>query len=158
MGGSSIRASDQILVDDSSALFISVLEPPSVELYGQRVHFPTRHAELAVYLLALSGEEGLFDDYLGRWLWPKAPEGRWRPRLRTLLWQVREAFDDQAWRVQRRGPVLALDLKDALVVASADSERAARGQVEIVGDAVLPSTALNRLAKFKRERALSRTR
>jgi DNA-binding SARP family transcriptional activator len=102
-------------VDEPVGLRIEVIGPPSVRIDGVPVRFATRHAELAVYLLALAGPAGIDAGTMGRWLWPSAPPHRWGPRLRTLLWQVRSALADEAWRLRRQGPAVVLDLARAEV-------------------------------------------
>ncbi len=94
----------------SHALQIKVLGHPAVLLDGQRVDFLTRHAELATYLLAIAGPAGLSAEDLSSALWPGVDERRAGPRLRTLLWQVRNALGREAWRVQRRRGLVLLDL------------------------------------------------
>ncbi len=96
-------------------LRIDVLGTPSITLDGESVSFITRHAELAVYLLALAGPVGLSCSDLAEALWPSVDERRAGPRLRTLLWQARNALGAEAWRVQRRGDRVYLDL-DGVVV------------------------------------------
>lgn len=92
-------------------LVISVIGPGSVTLGGEPVRFATRHAELAIYLLALAGADGMGRDELIGALWPGVESRAARPRLRTALWQIRRALCDHAWRIEReRGlVVLALD-------------------------------------------------
>lgn len=94
-------------------LRIEVLSEPGVYLDGRRVRFATRHAELGVYLLALAGTAGVRANRLSCWLWPKGPEDRWGPRLRTMLWQVRSALGDESGRLQRCGESVVLDLAGA---------------------------------------------
>jgi len=98
------------LFDPSQALQIKVLGQPAVLLDGQRVDFLTRHAELATYLLAIAGQAGISAGDLAGALWPDVDERRAGPRLRTLLWQVRNALGREAWRVQRRRDMVLLDL------------------------------------------------
>ena len=94
----------------SQELQIRVLGPPAVLLDGRRVDFLTRHAELATYLLAMAGATGLAAEELSTALWPGVDARRSGPRLRTLLWQVRNALGREAWRVQRRRGRVLLDL------------------------------------------------
>jgi len=98
------------LFTPSQDLQINVLGPPAVLLDGRRVEFLTRHAELATYLLAMAGAAGLAAEELSTALWPGVDARRSGPRLRTLLWQVRNALGREAWRVQRRRDRVLLDL------------------------------------------------
>jgi tetratricopeptide (TPR) repeat protein len=91
-------------------LGIDLVDRRGVTIGGRRVAFLTRHAELAVYLLASAGPEGLDADSLAEVLWPAASRTRRAPRLRTALWQVRTAIGPHAWRVGRRGRAVVLDL------------------------------------------------
>ena len=65
---------------------------PSITIDGRRVEFLTRNAELAVYLLAIAGSTGVPTCELATTFWPGVDERRTGPRLRTLLWQVRNAL------------------------------------------------------------------
>ncbi len=98
------------LFSPAQDLRINVLGPPAVLLDGRRVEFLTRHAELATYLLAIAGPIGIPPGELASVLWPGVDQRRAQPRLRTLLWQVRNALGREAWRVQRRSGRLSLDL------------------------------------------------
>ena len=98
------------LFSPTQDLQITVLGPPAVLLDGRRVEFLTRHAELATYLLAIAGPAGIPADELTTALWPGVDQRRAGPRLRTLLWQVRNALAREAWRVQRRRGLVLLDL------------------------------------------------
>lgn len=91
-------------------LCIKVVGPPAVLLDGRQLEFLTRHAELATYFLAMAGPDGLPADELAHSLWPDADPRRTGPRLRTLLWQVRNALGREAWRVQRRRERVLIDL------------------------------------------------
>lgn len=125
-----------------SGLRIVLFHPRSVELGGEPVRFPTRHAELAVHLLAMAAPHGMPAESLCEWLWPDAGPRR-GPRLRTLLWQVRAALGDEAWRVQRRGRSLALEVGGA--------------QVELLDEATLPETVAASLASIRAGRRSPRT-
>ena len=118
-------------------LRVTVLGEPQVTLDDRPVEFLTRHAELATYLLTLAGEDGLSSDELAAALWPGVDSRRAGPRLRTLLWQVRNALGPEAWRVQRRQSLVWLDLtgvgvdlRDAWV---AEEEREAAGELVPTG-------------------------
>jgi hypothetical protein len=91
-------------------LRISVIGRPSVTIEGRRVEFLTRHAELAVYLLAIAGPVGVPNRELEATFWPGVDERRTGPRLRTLLWQARNALGGEAWRLQRRRGRVFLEL------------------------------------------------
>ncbi|HEY6533255.1 MAG TPA: hypothetical protein VIY72_13180 [Acidimicrobiales bacterium] len=103
------------LFSPAQELRIAVLGSPEVVLRGERVEFLTRHAELAVYLLAIAGPSGVPATELVATLWPGVDERRAGPRLRTLLWQARNALGTEAWRVQRRGGSVFLDLTGVAV-------------------------------------------
>ena len=99
-----------LLFAPAQELRINLIGRPSVLLDREPVSFLTRHAELATYLLVMAGEDGLSSDELTTTLWPGVEAGRTGPRLRTLLWQVRNALGPEAWRVQRRQSLLWIDL------------------------------------------------
>jgi tetratricopeptide (TPR) repeat protein len=118
-GGRWLRLARSTAVDDpaydrlfapAQQLHVTVLGPPSVLLDGHKVEFLTRHAELATYLLSIAGARGLSAEEMAVALWPGVDERRTGPRLRTLLWQVRNALGREAWRVQRRQGRVMLDL------------------------------------------------
>jgi hypothetical protein len=117
------------LFSPAQELRISVLGPPSVVLRNERVEFLTRHAELAVYLLTIAGPSGVPAVELAAAMWPGVDERRAGPRLRTLLWQARNALEGEAWRLQRRSGSVFLDLTgvsvDLLEVDLAQQESAA---------------------------------
>lgn len=121
----------------SQELQIKVIGSPAVLLDGHKVEFLTRHAELGTYMLAIAGPKGLSADELAASLWPGVDERRTGPRLRTLLWQVRNALGREAWRVQRRGVLVMLDLTGVDVdlhdEALARQERAAAEGLALVG-------------------------
>ena len=98
------------LFSPAQTLQIKVMGEPAVLLDGHRVDFLTRHAELATYLLAIAGPTGIAAEELEAALWPGVDGNRTGPRLRTLLWQVRNALGREAWRVQRRRGMVLLDL------------------------------------------------
>lgn len=100
---------ERLFVPDRG-LRIEVAGRPEVVIGGEPAQFITRHAELSVYLCALAGPRGLPTDELAAVLWPGVSEHRTGPRLRTLLWQVRNTLGVEAWRVQRDGDRVVLDL------------------------------------------------
>jgi tetratricopeptide (TPR) repeat protein len=123
-GGRWIRLARSTAVDDpaydrlfspTQELRVAVLDSPEVWLRGEPVEFLTRHAELAVYLLAIAGPSGVPAAELAAALWPGVDERRTGPRLRTLLWQARNALGTEAWRVQRRNGSVFLDLTGVAV-------------------------------------------
>lgn len=73
------------LLRTEHALRIDSTGGGQVVIDGQPVQFLTRHAELALYMLALAGRDGIGVTELATRLWPSAPPGRYRPRLRTCL-------------------------------------------------------------------------
>jgi tetratricopeptide (TPR) repeat protein len=118
-GGRWLRLARTMAADDpaydrlftpAQDLRIKVVGPPAVLLEGRQLEFLTRHAELATYFLAIAGPDGIAADELARSLWPDADPRRIGPRLRTLLWQVRNALGREAWRVQRHRDRVVLDL------------------------------------------------
>jgi len=102
------------LLAGRSILRISMLGDAGIWYGEQRLRFPTRKAELAMYALALV-PGGLHEEVLIDWLWGEAPVDRLRARLRTLLWQVRRTLGREAWRLVRRGRSINLDITDVMV-------------------------------------------
>ncbi len=139
-----------------SSLSVRLAEPLEVVLHGAPVQFATRHAECAVYLLALKGDEGMMAFDLGMSIWPGAPPHKRGPRIRTLLWQVRIALGEDSWRVQRRGPVVVLDMIDADLVVGIDLDPGVGlgrdGSDRLHPDQVLASRLLRALARRGRPR------
>ena len=146
-GGRWLRLARSTAVDDpayerlfapAQDLQIRVIGPPAVLLDGERLEFLTRHAELATYFLAIAGPDGVAADELAASLWPGVDPRRTGPRLRTLLWQVRNALGREAWRVQRRGRVVVFDLTGVDVdlhrEALSDQERQAADDLVGVTD------------------------
>lgn len=101
------------LLAGNSRLRIAVLGDAGVWAGSQRLHFPTHNAELAVLSLALAGSGGLHEEELIERLWPQAPADRGRARLRTVLWQARQTLGREAWRLDRRGQRIYLNLDSA---------------------------------------------
>jgi len=93
-----------------STLRITMLGDAAVWLGNERLRFPTHKAELAIFALALAGSAGMHEDVLLDRLWHGAPADRARGRLRTLLWQIRRVLGREAWRLERRGDTIRLDL------------------------------------------------
>jgi hypothetical protein len=105
-------------------LSVSVDGTPRVCRNGERIVFITRHAELAVVVLALAGLQGVDATKLGAALWPNAPGGRRGPRLRTMFWQIRNALGPDAWRLVRTDGVVSLDLSGCPPVGAPRAELA----------------------------------
>ncbi len=131
------------LFEPAQDLRIDVMGRPSVVLDGDRVQFLTRHAELAVYLLAIAravGLAGLAPAELIATLWPGVDERRAGSRLRTVLWQARNALGAEAWRVQRRRDLVSIDLTGVAVDLRdelfARRERSAAAGLAAAGDTV----------------------
>ena len=89
------------LIETGHQLRLYAAGTGQVLMDGETVQFLTHHAEMAIYMLALAGDEGMTPTDLAMRLWPEAPEGRHRPRLRTCLWQIRRALGDEHWRLRR---------------------------------------------------------
>ncbi|MHB1487561.1 MAG: hypothetical protein ACYCS7_09330 [Acidimicrobiales bacterium] len=96
-------------------LRITVLGEAGVWRGTQRVGFPTRHAELAVYALAIAEPHSLHEEVLGDRLWPEAPTDKLVRRLGTLVWQMRRSLGPDGWRLGRRGGLISLDLRGVRV-------------------------------------------
>jgi hypothetical protein len=94
-------------------LRVRVGSVPALEVDGEPVHLPTRHAELVIQLLAVAGPEGIPAFWLCLFTWPGTDSARSGPRLRTLLWQLRTALGPERWRIQRRDEDIVFDLGHA---------------------------------------------
>jgi hypothetical protein len=99
----------------ANPLSIHVMGRPLVRLGDVEVRFPTRHAQLAVYLLAIAGSDGLPTDQLIDTLWHGAVPRQAGQSMRTMLWQVRRSLAHEAWRVHRRRGGLLLELDGAIL-------------------------------------------
>lgn len=98
------------LFADPGHLTIRVLGLPGAFAEGARLRFRTKRAELLVYALALSHGGTLHRDELMERLWPSAPLDRAGARLRTTLWEARQALGTEAWRLRREGHLVRIDL------------------------------------------------
>jgi tetratricopeptide (TPR) repeat protein len=115
------RALEMMDPDPAYRVLLTSRTPLRIDAFGRgrilvgdrQVKFPTRHAEAAVFLLALSGYDGVNTETLAERLWPNVASSVWPGRVRTLLWQIRRALGDEAWRLQRDGAVVRLDLAGA---------------------------------------------
>lgn len=126
-------------------LRVRVGSVPALEVDGEPVRLPTRHAELVIQLLAVAGPEGIPASWLCLFTWPGADSARSGPRLRTLLWQLRTALGPERWRIHRRDEDIVFDLVDAgveidrsLAIALPDDQgerfdQLARVSVELAG-------------------------
>lgn len=99
----------------AATLRICLLGDAGVWLGEDRLVFLTHRAELAVFCLALAGPAGLHREVLVERLWPGAPADKGRQRLRTLLWQVRVAFGEDAWRLSRHQQIVRLAIDGDVV-------------------------------------------
>jgi hypothetical protein len=104
----------RVLLTSSTPLRIDAFGRGRILVGDRQVKFPTRHAEAAVFILALSGYNGVNAESLAERLWPNVASSVWPGRVRTLLWQIRRALVDEAWRLQRDGAVIRLDLAGAI--------------------------------------------
>ena len=91
-------------------LSISIHGVPAVRLGEDEVRFATRHAQLAVYLLAIAGPGGLPAEELADTLWHGVVPKRAAQSMRTMLWQTRRSLAHEAWRIRRQRGGLLLDL------------------------------------------------
>ncbi len=104
------------------ALRIDLGATPSVSRDGVPVEFLTRHAETAVRLLSISGEDGMSAQELIALFWPEVPVERQRARLRTMLWQARNSLGADAWRLQRSREQVIFDVCGVDVVSPISRE------------------------------------
>ena len=128
-GGRWLRQARSVAGDDPAyarlfvpirGLSIRIGPSPSAVMGDEPVSFITRHAELALYALVMAGSDGVPADDLAGWLWPDSSLERSRPRLRTLLWQLRNGLGSEAWRVQRSRGMVGIELNGVDVEYSAD--------------------------------------
>ena len=111
-------AYDRLFLPDG-VLQINLSALPVLQRDGVPVNFLTRHSEAALRLLALSGNDGVSSDDLITAFWPDvALVERQRARLRTLLWQVRNALGADAWRLQRKRDRILFDATGVEVLGS----------------------------------------
>ena len=101
-------AYDRLFLPDGR-LTINLSSADAVQRDGQPVEFLTRHAEVAVRLLAKSAPKGMTVQELSEIFWPGASPERQRARLRTLLGQARNSLGADAWRVQRQHDLVVFD-------------------------------------------------
>ena len=110
-GGASVN-DPIVLAGDSRlgaapVLSIAIHGVPHVRLGDIDVRFATRHAQLALYLLAIAGPVGIPTEEMIDTLWHGVVPRRAAASVRTMLWQIRRTLDQDAWRLRRsRGIVL----------------------------------------------------
>ena len=109
-------AYDLLLATD---LRIVLLGDTGVWRGAARVPFATRHAETALFCLALDEHHTLHEEILVERLWPDAPADRVAGRLGTLVWQIRRGLGPDSWRLRRQHDLVRLDCRglDVDVVA-----------------------------------------
>jgi tetratricopeptide (TPR) repeat protein len=112
---------------DTATGHLAIEFTPTIRIHrdGSRVTFITRHAEIAVLTLTLAHPNGLDAGDLAAALWPGAPAARLGPRLRTLLWQIRNALGADAWRLVRHDSSISIDLAGVTFDTSAVDDIAA---------------------------------
>lgn len=81
-----------------------------VLLDGVPATFRTEAAHQLVHCLVLGGSQGVAVDELQRRFWPGRGEARSTSSLSTTLGHVRAGLGKEAWRVERRGGIVRLDL------------------------------------------------
>jgi tetratricopeptide (TPR) repeat protein len=118
-GGRWLRQARAIAGDDlaytrlfvpARGLNITIGTTSSAVLGDEPIAFITRHAELALYALVMASPAGIPADEFAGWLWPDSARERSRPRLRTMLWQLRNGLGSEAWRVQRSRGMVGIEL------------------------------------------------
>jgi tetratricopeptide (TPR) repeat protein len=103
----------RVLLMSSSPLQIEAWGRGRILVGDRPAKFATRHAEAAVFILALAGYDGVNAETLAERLWPNVASSVWPGRVRTLLWQMRRTLGDESWRLERDGTVIRLDLAGA---------------------------------------------
>ena len=101
-------AYEQLLATD---LRIVLLGDAGVWRGPNRVSFATRHAETALYCLALDERHTVHEEMLVERLWPDAPADRVPGRLGTLVWQIRRGLGPDSWRLRRQHDLVRLDCR-----------------------------------------------
>lgn len=98
------------LLTSHTPLRINAFGPGRILVGDRPATFATRHAKAAVFILAFAGNDGVNAETLAEHLWPNVSSTAWHGRVRTLLWQIRQALGEEAWRLERRGTIVQLDL------------------------------------------------
>ena len=101
------------LLTGSKPLRIEAFGRGRIVLGDKQVKFATRHAEAAVFILSLAGYDGVNAETLAEKLWPNVASSVWPGRVRTLLWQIRRALGEEAWRLERDGTIVRFDVAGA---------------------------------------------
>ena len=119
------------LLQQDSALRLEAFGPGRVFSEGRPLTFASSHPEKLLFLLAFAGEDGLHVDQLAERLWNDAARVRRQMlgRIRTMLWDARRGLGVHAWRLERTGPVIrmnmtgvAFDLTEARAVARSNRD------------------------------------
>jgi len=101
-------AYEQLLQTD---LRVAMLGDAGVWRASAPLRFATRHAEAALYSLALADDHTLHDEVLAERLWPDAAADRVGGRLATVVWQIRRGLGPDAWRLRRQNGLVSLDCR-----------------------------------------------
>lgn len=103
------------LLFDTDAIGLTAIGPGHILRDGRQVKVRTQHSERAIFLLALAEQNGMHAEELAERLWPEAviEHKRLLGRIRTLLWEIRQVLGAQAWRLERHGHVVTLDMTGA---------------------------------------------
>lgn len=136
----------------AGSLEIRVLGESVVAVDGKQVAFRSRHAEHAVYALAVAGERGLESGALVERLWPGSTPETSARRLRSAIWAARKALGSEGWRLHRRKDRWVLEeigarinLAEVRAVAEAalagSDREAAREAIEALSSPLLPAWA-----------------
>lgn len=115
---------------EHGGLELVAMGEPRVTIDGRPISFATRHAAQALFVLAMAPTHSVAADELASFLWPDAPESRFGPRLATMLWQLRRALGGHAWRIQRSGAMVLLEMEGVSldVTDALEGARAAKAQ------------------------------
>lgn len=108
-------------------LHVQVLGRAVISVADAPVTFRTTRAEHLVFMLALAGGRGVEANQIMSALWPDAAPSKVASNLSTATYDARQALGSEAWRLQRVGAQVWLDL-DGATVDLHDAMRRARAQ------------------------------
>ena len=115
------------------SLILRAFGPGEIRCEGHPLRVRTHNSERALFQLALAGPGGLHIEELADRLWPEVMVERRKilGRIRTLLWEMRQVLGAQAWRLERDGAIVRLDMIGVSfdLLEARESARAASGPV-----------------------------
>jgi tetratricopeptide (TPR) repeat protein len=116
------------VLTDGAGLRLEAFGPGRILSGNRPLSFRSHNAERGLFLLAIAGSDGMHVEQIAESLWPGASSGHrlLLGRIRNLTWDARRGLGLHAWRLDRTGPTVRLDMTGASFDLAA-ARAAARG-------------------------------